>query len=129
MTPFVGGARPVPGPHPGLVAFVNGLVTFMVPPDNSSTSVGPVYRHPSPPTVPSASDFRDVLLGGMVSGTAYFGSPVLCHVGLDPPQSSHRLPLAGCQLLVTGPLKSGSPQMLIASFECSGPLMTSRDVK
>ena len=72
MTPFAGSWRFAPGAHPGFVTLVNGLMTLIVPPGNSSICVGPVYKQPVPPIDPSASLFSDVLLGGITTGLILF---------------------------------------------------------
>ena len=62
--------------------FVNRLTTVIVPVEFSVVPVGPVNRQPAPASVASALDFIDRLLGGIVSGSAYFGSPARANVGL-----------------------------------------------
>ena len=115
-------------------AFVNGLTTVIVPAAFSVIDVGPVNRHPAPPRDLSAFTLIATLLGGIVSGSAYFGSPLLANVGFPlQPLVFWRYRLIGvpapCQLVVTLPLNVGVPQVMIASFECSGPLITSPEAK
>src|SRR5207344_597352 len=114
--------------------FVNGLTTVIVPLEFNVIDVAPVNRQPAPASVASALDFIDRLLGGIVSGSAYFGSPARANVGLlfeQPEFVRYRFTgvPAPCQLVVTLPLNVGVPQTRIASFECSGPLITSPEEK
>jgi hypothetical protein len=106
---------------------VNGLTTVIVPVEFRVMDVGPVKRHPVPPCVWSASARMPAFDGGIVNGAAYFGSPGW-NVGLEPeqlpPLQKYRGELV-FQLVVTAPLNTGSPEIPIASFVCSGPLIVS----
>ena len=114
--------------HPLLVFFENGESTVIVPLEFSVIFVGPVYRQPPLPAATSA--FMAELLGGIVNGVAYAGSPAFATTGALPEQPEFpRQRGEVFQLDVVFPLKWGVPQIMIASLECTGPLRLSAVMK
>src|SRR6476661_7657548 len=120
VVPFVGQVELL------FVCLLNGLLAVILPLESSLIRVGPVYRQP--PATVVVSDFSARLLGGIESGARYRGSPGLAKVGLVLLQPDRYLVPVVLQLVVTVPLKSVSPQILIASLECTGPLSVSAEM-
>ena len=113
-----------------------GLTTVIVPAAFSVIDVGPVNRHPAPPRVASAftliaSVARRHRERIRVLRVAAVGERRVRRLQLPPVLLRYRLSgvPAPCQLVVTLPLNVGLPQIRIASFECSGPLITSPETK